>query len=195
VFAFRLGGFVIASPALGPDGVVYAGSDDDRLYAIGVRLLTGSLTTAPVVDAVVPAAVLQGGEGAVRIEGLHFREGVELELGAGVEVGDVQVVSDRALQATIRVAAGARVGSREAVAREGVLRGTRPAGFEVEFDCRRADLSGDGLVDGLDLALLASRFGTAGEVSPVDLDGDGGVDGADLALLAAGFGRPAGGCR
>jgi len=44
-----------------------------------------------------------------------------------------------------------------------------------------ADLNGDGIVDGADLGLLLSAWGTAGPEA--DLDGSGVVDGADLGLV------------
>ena len=179
---------MIASPAIGPDGVVYAGSDDDRLYAIGARLFTGSLTVAPIVDRVAPAEVRQGMEGRVRVEGYHFREGMTLELGAGITVSDVQLTSERELTAKVVVGSRARLGEREAVATAAKnLRGTRAAALTVGFDCRRADLSGDGVVDGLDLALLASRFGAAG--LEADLTGGALVDGADCSFAAQFGGR------
>ncbi|HMN95507.1 MAG TPA: hypothetical protein PKC43_04715 [Phycisphaerales bacterium] len=43
------------------------------------------------------------------------------------------------------------------------------------------DLNGDGVVDGADLGILLSLFGTAGPLG--DLNGDGVVDGADLGAL------------
>jgi hypothetical protein len=46
---------------------------------------------------------------------------------------------------------------------------------------RKADLDGDGRVDGADLAVLLAAWGSAGGAA--DLDGDGRVDGADLAVL------------
>lgn len=46
-----------------------------------------------------------------------------------------------------------------------------------------ADLSGDGRVDGIDLAVLLAAWGTAGH--PADIDGDGIVDGSDLSVLLA----------
>jgi WD40 repeat protein len=194
-FAFVLGGFVIASPAIGPDGVVYAGSDDDRLYAIGTRLFTGSLTVAPIVDTVSPGELRQGTTATVRVEGYHFREGMQLDLGSGITVGEVQMTSERELTARVVVGSSAHLGEREAVATASrTLRGTRAAALTVGFDCRRADLSGDGVVDGLDLALLASRFGAAG-VEGADLTGDALVDGADLSLLAARFGGRSVECR
>jgi len=194
-FAFVLGGFVIASPAVGPDGVVYAGSDDDRLYAIGTRLFTGSLTVAPIVDTVWPAELRQGTTATVRVQGYHFREGMTLDLGAGISVGEVRLTSEQELEVGVVVEAGARLGEREAVATAArTLRGTRASALTVGFDCRRADLSGDGVVDGLDLALLASRFGAAGGEG-ADLTGDALVDGADLSLLAARFGGRSLECR
>lgn len=45
-----------------------------------------------------------------------------------------------------------------------------------------ADLNGDGVVNGVDLAILLSGFGST---EPGDLDGNGAVDGADLTTLLA----------
>ena len=45
-----------------------------------------------------------------------------------------------------------------------------------------ADLNCDGLVNGADLGLLLSGWGTTG---PGDLNGDGTVDGADMGLMLA----------
>jgi dockerin type I repeat protein len=122
-----------------------------------------------------------------------------LDLGPGIGVREVRRVSERELEARVVVGASARLGEREAVAMAARgLRGTRAAALTVGFDCRRADLSGDGTVDGLDLALLASRFGAAGTeglAAGADLTGDALVDGADLALLAAQFGGRSGDCR
>lgn len=49
----------------------------------------------------------------------------------------------------------------------------------------RGDLNNDGAVDGADLGLLLSNWGTAG---PGDLNGDGVVDGADLGILLSTWG-------
>jgi hypothetical protein len=52
------------------------------------------------------------------------------------------------------------------------------------------DLVRDGVVDGADLALLLSAWGTAGTPQhDSDLDGDGVVGGGDLAVLIGGWGR------
>ena len=48
-----------------------------------------------------------------------------------------------------------------------------------------ADLNGDGVVDGADIAILLTQSGAAGSA---DLNGDGVVDGADLAILLYVFG-------
>lgn len=52
------------------------------------------------------------------------------------------------------------------------------------FPCP-GDLSGDGIVNGADLASLLASWGAAG---PADLNGDGVVNGVDLAALLAGWG-------
>jgi hypothetical protein len=49
-----------------------------------------------------------------------------------------------------------------------------------------ADVNGDGVVDGADLAILLASWGTSDSVA--DLTGDGNVDGADLAVLLASWG-------
>jgi hypothetical protein len=48
---------------------------------------------------------------------------------------------------------------------------------------KSADLNGDGIVDGIDLAVLLAAWGFAGH--PADINGDGTVDGSDLAVLLA----------
>jgi hypothetical protein len=53
----------------------------------------------------------------------------------------------------------------------------------VEFDppsSNPADLNGDGVVNGADLAILLAAWGGDG---PADLNNDGVVNGADLAIL------------
>ena len=52
-----------------------------------------------------------------------------------------------------------------------------------------ADLAADGVVDGIDISILLSNWGTDGAGYPgVDLDGDGLVGGADLATLLGAWG-------
>ncbi len=53
-------------------------------------------------------------------------------------------------------------------------------------DCR-ADLSGDSIVNGVDLAIILSNWGTAS--ASADLTGDGTVGGSDLAIILAAWGN------
>jgi hypothetical protein len=70
----------------------------------------------------------------------------------------------------------------------------RVAVVDVILDTERIDLDRSGRVDGFDLALLASAFGSArGEpryLPSADVDGSGLVDGLDLAYVAGRFGGP-----
>jgi hypothetical protein len=54
-------------------------------------------------------------------------------------------------------------------------------------DCL-GDVECDGLVDGIDLGVLLSRWGPASPDDHADIDGDGAVDGIDLGLLLASWG-------
>jgi hypothetical protein len=55
-------------------------------------------------------------------------------------------------------------------------------------DCA-ADLTLDGIVDGVDLAALLSQWGSSGGGSyPADIDGSGVVDGGDLGIVLGGWG-------
>lgn len=51
------------------------------------------------------------------------------------------------------------------------------------------DLNGDGEVDGSDMGLLLSAWGSCRTPCDADLDGDGDVDGSDLGLFLASWGR------
>ena len=55
-------------------------------------------------------------------------------------------------------------------------------------DCT-ADLTLDGIVDGVDLAALLSQWGSSGGGAyPADIDGSGLVDGGDLGIVLGGWG-------
>jgi hypothetical protein len=56
----------------------------------------------------------------------------------------------------------------------------------IQISVCAADFSGDGQVNGADLAILLAAWSSAN--SPADLSGDGNVDGADLAILLASWG-------
>ena len=55
--------------------------------------------------------------------------------------------------------------------------------------CVRADLDGNGTVDGADLGIVLVRWGLAGQG---DVNGDGVIDGADLGVLLVAWGPCAG---
>ena len=51
-----------------------------------------------------------------------------------------------------------------------------------------ADLNGDGVVNGADLAIMLAAWGPCGMSCPADLNGDNVVNGSDLAILLAAWG-------
>jgi len=196
LFTFFSSGLIIPSPTLGADGLLYLGSDDRFLYAIGPDPFGGVPLRAARVDRVEPAGAQQGDTIEVTVLGADLGLGMDLGFGSGVKVLGSRVVSSREVRATLTLEPGAPLGWRDVVVSSPAgLPSTQVEGFEVRFDCRRADLSQDGLVDGIDLALLAGRFGEQGEPGAAsDLDGSGVVDGVDLALFATRFGG-SGECR
>jgi hypothetical protein len=118
--------------------------------------------------------------------------------GLTVEVTGVTPASsgpaDR-LSIHVRLAPGAALGRHAA----GVINpdgsvSPRIAMVNVTLDTARIDLDGSGRVDGFDLALLASAFGSARGapryLPSADVDGSGLVDGVDLAYVAGRFGGP-----
>jgi len=70
------------------------------------------------------------------------------------------------------------IGIPGAASQEGVATGA-VALFDLEF----ADLNGDGLVDGADLAIVLGAWGPAQPGEIADINGDGVVDGADVAFI------------
>ncbi len=67
---------------------------------------------------------------------------------------------------------------------EGIKQGSA---YALQIPVPTADLSGDGMVDGADLADLLATWG-AGRSVGADLNRDGRVNGADLAILLASWG-------
>ena len=55
-------------------------------------------------------------------------------------------------------------------------------------DCNAADINGDGVVNGADLALILASWGQPCLGCAADVNEDGEVNGADLALILAGWG-------
>ena len=124
----------------------------------------------------------------MELTGANLSAAMQLDVGPGVRVELMEVLSPTLARVRLTAEPGAAVGVRHVLGGYEVgVRSSKLRGLELTFDCRRADITGDGMVDGFDLAALAARFGTevpAGSEagSPTDLDGNGVVDGADLAL-------------
>ncbi len=196
IFQYPSSGLIIPSPTVGTDGLVYIGSDDQFVHAIGPDPFGILPRQAPRLDSLSPPAVVQGESVEVILRGKDLPEGLLLDLGPGVEVEATELLSSERMRLTLRAVPGAPLGMRDVLGiREEGLVSTRVQGLEVKFDCRRSDITGDGRVDGLDLASLAARFGSSTEAGLAsDLDGNGQVDGTDLSLLASRFGRAAGPC-
>ena len=74
-----------------------------------------------------------------------------------------------------------RVGSPDDVEGDGVLQ-INCDSFDKPCE---GDLNGDDRVDGADLGLMLSQWGSDGSA---DINGDGSVDGADLGLLLSAWG-------
>ena len=97
------------------------------------------------------------------------------------------------LSIRVRVAPSAAVGRHTVgVVNPDGSASPRIAILDVALDETRIDLDGSGRVDGFDLALLASSFGSARGapryLPAADVDGSGLVDGVDLAYVAGRFG-------
>jgi hypothetical protein len=61
--------------------------------------------------------------------------------------------------------------------------------FRIDSCFCPADIDENALVDGVDLAIVLSRWGTLPTDYPrADTNGDGTVDGSDLAILLSGWG-------
>jgi hypothetical protein len=151
----------------------------------------------PLLNILSPGSARQGDLLSVALHGKGLKAGMTIDLGPGLQVLHSELASAEELRAQVQVLPAALVGERYVRAQcTDTFGAGRAHGFEVQFDCRRADTTGDGRVDGLDLAMIAARFGGAIEAGhPLDLNGDGDIDGEDLALLAAHFGRLAATCR
>ena len=91
---------------------------------------------------------------------------------------------------TVRVASGGGLNECTRLEFDGVLQNLLIGGGQLFIDCLEgqvieadtpSDLNGDGLVNGPDLAMLLSLWGSQAG----DITGDGVADGQDLALLLA----------
>ena len=60
--------------------------------------------------------------------------------------------------------------------------------YEVQPPTVSSDLNGDGIVNGIDLAILLGQWGLCKTPCSGDLNGSGDVDGFDLAMLLGNWG-------
>ncbi|MFM1935929.1 MAG: hypothetical protein RI990_888 [Planctomycetota bacterium] len=143
------------------------------------RWYSNEAGAAPNADSMPVELSVDGGNTWVLVEDVS--ENARQWVFASFRVADFTTPTDR-----LRIRFLARdLGSGSLV--EAGVDDVRVSGFEV--DCvptRRADLNGDGRVDGADLGIMLGRWGVNDPV--VDLNGDGLVDGLDLGLLIADWG-------
>ena len=117
--------------------------------------------------------------GGSKVSALAMWDGVTWSAFAAEAPGSVRSIAQVALD---------HVHSRLYVAGSGLPSGDAALGVLDICHAIRPDLSGDGVVNTLDLSLVLSAFGSTG--SRMDLTGDGIVDGADLSVILNGWGGP-----
>jgi bacillopeptidase F (M6 metalloprotease family) len=156
----------------------------------------GTCFPAPALSSVTAGdPLVQGITGVLlEISGANLRAPLRLDAGEDVALHSITVVSPQQATAVADISTSAASGSR-------ALQAVNPDGqavilnraIRIEIDPRRVDMDGSGIVDGMDLAILARAFGTFdGEAlydTRADLNADGTVDGLDLAALGARFGE------
>ena len=150
---------------------------------------------APVPASLSPSSAKQSAANlVVTVTGTNFDTQARPDFGPDVMVNSYSSISCTQLQASITIAATARVNSAPALPRlvavvnQGGARGKKSGAFTVLFNERRADIDVSGRVMGRDLLYWRNAFGSVTGNPAYDIDsdlnGDGVVDGADLTLLA-----------
>jgi hypothetical protein len=155
----------------------------------------------PRIDTVSPFSGEQGGVIGLSVTGANFSPGVLLESSnPHMTVTSAAQSSCYGMVATIQIdpqrkgVQPALIGSCNLTAiNPDMVFGTREDAFTVMMNMSRLDINMSGMVDGLDLNILALHFGMIegdAEYDPdCDFDGDGVIDGMDLAYFAANFGQ------
>ncbi len=160
----------------------------------------------PSITSTSPAAVQQGEQIVVDINGANFRSGASVEINnPRITLASVSVLGCDRIQLLATVepradnVAPAKIGRFQVtVVNPDSIFGSRSDAFEVtinpaRFDINQSDEATTGRLDGKDTVWLARRFGghegTAGYDANSDFDGDGWVDGNDLAYIASNLGR------
>jgi len=192
----------------GTNGVLVNESDQ------WVTPVSGGFVPIPTATVVTPTLITRPTN--VIIEGLNLHPDLILDFGTGIAVSSVDFAPGypigTAIQALLTPTSGAVVPAGCAGFVDLTLdhpfggSSTRPDAIELRGNTggivpappfsTRGDANRDGIVDGLDLAILGRYFGSAycdgfGFWNDADFDNNDLIDGTDLARLAAYFGtRP-----
>ena len=179
---------------------VLVNQSTDWLTPVGI-----SAVPVPVATRLTPSTV--SGDMNVLIEGSNLFPGVTPDFGPGVGIISTSAAPGRAPGTAIQVLISPIIsattcrdlhdltldhpfGGRSTLAGALVVEGDIP---QVAPLSRKGDANGDGIVDGLDLAILGMHFGAdicdgAAFINDADFTDDDIIDGQDLAVLAAYFG-------
>lgn len=104
----------------------------DAVKTVSVVFTATPPTVSPIVTGISPASAPQGtANQPVTITGENFAAGATVELGSGVSVGNVTVVSATQITAEITIQASAAVGTRDVSVTVASVAGALPAGFSV----------------------------------------------------------------
>ena len=172
----------------GPDGESHTEErtlteDDITSATIDVSHQTAAAPPAPTIDAIEPLTVKELGGETITVTGTN------LEVGAVVVIGDIEVPLDvaGATDATA-VLPALPVGTSGVIVRnpddqEGPFSGV----LTVEA-ALASDISGDGVVNIQDLVTVALEFGESGADLAGDVNGDGVVNIVDIVTIARDFG-------
>ncbi len=164
------------SPGSSPKQLVVAGSGAFAYAAHGT-------------DATIRGFALDGITGALTDIGVSFDVGFQGSLGEIIAKGTLLFATDRdTLFDGVRGVYSFTVGEDGSLTQNGPLvdtQGIAPNSIAVWMPRSSlfADINGDGIVDGEDLGLLLSGWGSDAE--NLDLDANGVVDGGDLGMLLA----------
>ncbi|HAQ66249.1 MAG TPA: hypothetical protein DCR70_00505 [Phycisphaerales bacterium] len=157
-----------------PDGFTFTGTVPVE-FIIQVSFL-GSSVIDQVIPGTLPIAGLIDTRGTIPTVSISFKEGITIPLPKIPAFDDLAVPLPTILppgSTANLVFDGVITGGDFSIGMNAMLQAT---GAAVQMD-----FNDDGLVNGIDLAILLNAWGS--QNSPYDLDGTGTVDGSDLSLL------------
>ena len=152
------------------------------LIGFGIAVTTLQAVVAPTLTGVEPNGdVVTGGE-TIKITGENFQDGATVTIG-GSAASNVIFVSPTEL--SVEAPAGAAGSADVVVTNPDGQSETLVGGFT--YTPLPYDVTGDGVVNILDLVRVASQFGQAGAGLSGDVNGDGMVNILDLVAVANRF--------